>query len=420
MALFRWLARKLFGQKKRDISRLEDQDVELVSEEVDLGGGPLKPGNRRRALRDPRLLPKRKPTGLSPLKRKRHFTKERADRLFSRTLRTRNRQIRDLLTDPEQLASLQLPHWESEEEIAAALGITLKQLQHFTIHRHRDKVSHYVTFRVAKRQGGHRLIMAPKQRLKSYQRTILTKLLNKLNPPPYAHAFVRGRSVKTNAVPHVGKKLVVRIDLKDFFPSVTFPRVRGFFLALGYSYPVATTLAMLVTECERQPVCHNGERYLVPVGERHCVQGAPTSPAVCNQIARKMDHRLAGLGRKIGFDYTRYADDLTFSGESEDALKSLLGWTSKIVRDEGFELNFSKTRILRSGGCQKVTGVTVNKVLGMSRKERRLLRARLHRYQSSDQKDPMTKKELDGKLAYLAMLNEEQAQVLRERYPDFR
>lgn len=419
MALFRWIAEKLLGPAKRDVSRLENDDLDLVDESVDLSGGPLKPGHHRKALRDRRLLPKRKASGFSPFKRKRYFSQEEAYRLFSRTQRTNNRRLRDLLPDFDQLNRLGLPRWETESDLASALGLTLPQLHHFAIHRYRDRVSHYVTFRVAKRSGGERLIMAPKKKLKEIQRKVLRKVLDQLPTPSHAHGFVKGRSVRSGADKHAGKKVVVKLDLADFFGTVTFPRVRGFFIGLGYGYPVATSLAVLTTACERQPVKVEDVLYQVPVGERHCIQGAPTSPALCNQIARKMDNRLNGLAQKIGFEYTRYADDLTFSGDDASKVKHLLSLARKIIEDEGFKIRPDKTRIMRAGGRQQVTGVTVNKVVGLSRKERRKLRALLHRLQNEAKPDPGELARARGKLAYLAMLNLDQAQALRERYPLF-
>ena len=420
MALFRWISDKLFGPPKRDVSRLEDQDVNLVDEKIDLSGGPIKPGHRRRALRDRRLLPKRKASGLSPFdrKRKRLMQADEAKRLFSATQLTRNRVLRDLDTDEEQLQRFGLPLWRKEGDVAAALQLSLKELYHYSIHRHRDRVSHYVTFAIPKRKGGERLIMAPKRRLKEIQRVVLRELLDNLPVPSSAHGFCKNRSVKTGAAGHVGKAVVVKMDLKDFFPSVTFPRVRGLFISLGYSYPVATTLAVLATESQRQPVLVEGQLFHVPVGSRHCVQGAPTSPAICNQIARRMDHRLAGLARKLGFTYTRYADDLVFSGDDRGKVKSLLGLSRRIITEEGFTVHPDKTTISRKSSRQTVTGVVVNDTLGLSRQERRKLRAQLHRLSQQSEIDPKELARLKGKLAYLHMLNPDQAQALRCRLPD--
>jgi retron-type reverse transcriptase len=339
-----------------------------------------------------------------------------AGRLFGGTLRTRNRNLRDLLTDEKQLERLGLPVWKSEEDLAQALGISLRELWFFAIHRERERQPHYVTFSIPKRHGGKRLIMAPKRRLKAIQRKLLALLVEKLPVSEHAHAFRRGHSIRTGAEPHVGKRFVLKLDLKDFFPSVTFARVRGLLIAFGYGYPVATTLAVLMTEAERQPVEVDGNVFHVPVGERHCVQGAPTSPGICNALLLRLDHRLAGLARKRGVFYTRYADDLSFSGELDrKAAQQLRAVVEHIVAAEGFVINADKTRLMGKGGRQTVTGVVVNLTLGLSRQERRRLRAMAHRLGRPETKDATSSclAALEGKLAYLSMLNPQQASRLR-------
>lgn len=410
--------KRLVGlEARRNIARLPDaeHDVDLVEESVDLSGGPVKPNRLRLALRDARLLPKRKPAQpLRPLvyavrKRPSYFSADEAARLFAGTLRTRVRSIRDLKTDEAQLQRYGLPIWRGEADVAQALGVSVKRLRYFSIHRERERVNHYVTFAIPKRGGGERLILAPKTELKKLQRALLKLLAEKLPVSEHAHGFRAGRSIRTNAAPHVGKRVVVKLDLKDFFPSVHIGRVRGLLVALGYSYPVAATLAVLMTEAPRQPVEENGVVVHVPVGSRHCVQGAPTSPALCNAVVVKLDRRLAGLARRFGFDYTRYADDLTFSAATDAGVGGLIRLASGIVREEGFEVNRAKTLVMRSGGRQSVTGVVVNRQLGLSRQERRLVRAQLYRRQR-DRLPPDVG--LQGKLAYVRMLNPEQAHAL--------
>jgi RNA-directed DNA polymerase len=344
----------------RNVAALAVTNDASVEEEVITAAGPLKPQHRRLILRDKRLLPK------PPIKFDRYvwprpkkprvFSKAEAGRLFSATLRTRDRNIRDLAADREQLARYGLPIWESEADLAAALSISVGQLQHYSIHRERERASHYVCFAVRKRSGGERLIYAPKRRLKALQRRLQGLLVRKLPVSAHAHGFVPGRSIATNAAPHVGKAVVVKFDIKDCFPTIHFGRVRGLLLALGYSYPLATTLAVLMTEAPRQPFEIGSALYYVPIGPRVCVQGAPTSPGLCNAVMLKLDRRLAGLAKAEGFAYTRYADDLTFSGDKEEAVDRLLACVPRIVEAEGFALNASKTRIMRRGGRQTVTG----------------------------------------------------------------
>jgi hypothetical protein len=383
---------------------------------------PLKAKHRRLALRDGRLLPKEKPkvkrwTWPRP-QRVIVMSEDEARRLFSETMRTRNRDLRDLVIDPQQLKRYGLPLWQTEDDVAKALGISIKEFRFYTVHRRAERFPNYIAFTLPKRNGGERLIMAPKTRLKAIQRKLVSLLVHRLPVSDCSHGFRKGSSVRTAAEPHVGKRVILHLDLKDFFHSVTFARVRGLLIALGYSYPVATSLAVLMTEPPRQPVEIDGTVYHVPVDYRRCVQGAPTSPGICNTMALRMDRRLAGMARKLGFDYSRYVDDLVFSGDDPDRLNVLRFRASRIIREEGFEVNRDKTRIFRSGGCQRVTGVVVNRVLGLSRQERRRLRAMIHRLkqdQAAGLPDDGRLSYLRGKLAYLAMLNPGQAEKLRER-----
>lgn len=417
VGVFSWL-RSLFRRPVvRDVSALGGDDAALTVEVVDTSGGPLKPNHRRLALRDPRLLPKAKgrqgANSWSRRKKAKIMDADEANRLFSDTMRTNDRKIRDLAHDPEQLQRYGLPQWTSEMDVARALGLTLKQLRYYSIHRHRETTSHYVAFAIPKRDGGHRIIHAPKKQLKQIHRTLNQKLVSKLPVSSFAQGFLRKRSVATNAGPHVGKTVVIRLDLKDCFPSIHFGRVRGLLISLGYSYHVATCLSVLMTEAPRQPVEAEGKIYHVPVGPRACVQGAPTSPGLCNSVLMRLDRRLAGVAKKYGYSYTRYADDMTLSGDDPARAKPLINFVRKIVAEEGFQLNESKTRILRRGQCQRVTGVVVNETAGLSRTQRRRLRAAIHQLNPNDD---AKRRHLEGKLAYLQMLNADQAKPLQQAF----
>lgn len=422
MSLLNWLARFLAPRPVvRDVSALSAAAVgdgaAMRHETVETRGKPLKPGNLRRVVRDPRLLPKAKPIAAAFRRRKKskEFSAQEADRLFSQTMRTRDRNVRDLAVDLEQLRRYGLPEWTTEEGLATALNLTVKQLRHYSLHRQRDATSHYVCFAIRKRSGGQRLIHAPKRRLKAIQRTLDATLTSKLPVSPHAHGFRKGRSIATNAAPHVNKAVVIKLDIADCFPTIHFGRVRGLLIAYGYSYPVAQTLAVLMTEAPRQPVEVGESLFHVPVGPRVCVQGAPTSPALCNAVLRRLDYRLAGLARKHGFDFTRYADDLTFSGDDLGKIKLIVTLAARIAREEGLPLNRRKTRILRRGQRQSVTGVTVNSTVGLSRRERRRLRAALHQQRQSMDSPPEIERRLRGNLAYLHMLNPAQAAALVAR-----
>ncbi|MFZ5440017.1 MAG: reverse transcriptase family protein [Myxococcota bacterium] len=420
LGLWNWLLR-LFGAGgsiERQVTRLPahgetGRAADVVTETVRLSG-VLKPQHRRRIVRDLRLLHDKARPVRWAFNFKRKMEPGEARRLFAGTLRTKNREHRTLAADEEQLQRHGLPLWRSEEELAAALGLTVKQLRHFSIHRTRERAPHYLAFAIPKRSGGERVIHAPKKRLKRVLRTVHALLVSKLPVHDAAHGFVKGRSVKTNAAPHAGRAVVVKLDLKDFFPTVTYARVRGLLIALGYGYPVAATLAALMTESERQPVELDGQVLHVPVGPRACVQGAPTSPGLCNAVVRRMDARLSGLAKKLGFTYTRYADDLAFSGDDAKQVDALLHRATRIIATEGFVVNGEKTRVMRRGGAQRIAGVTVNQVVGLSRQERRRLRAEAHQLKQRGA-TPKEQAAHDGRLAWVQMLNAAQADALRKR-----
>jgi len=429
MSLGGWIKSIFGGSRRRDIARLSTsatgqglEGSDAVEEKVSASGGPLKEHHRRLALRDQRLLPKIKSPArqLGFTKKKRVMSVAEADRLFGGTMRTRNRNLRDLLTDEAQLKRYDLPVWKSEEDVAKALGISLKELWFFAIHRERERQPHYVTFAIPKRSGGKRLIMAPKRRLKAIQRKLLEVLVEKLPLSKNAHAFRRGHSIRTGAEPHVGKRFLLKMDLKDFFPTVTCARVRGLLIAYGYGYPVATSLAVVMTEAERQPVEVEGMVFHVPVGQRYCVQGTPTSPGICNALLLRLDHRLAGLAKKRGLVYTRYADDLTFSGALDRAAADYFRRVvNRIVAEEGFVIHRDKTRLMGQGNRQTVTGVVVNRTLGLSRQERRRLRAAAHQLgrQNGGVDLGARQARFQGKVAYLSMLNPQQALPFKPSIP---
>jgi retron-type reverse transcriptase len=231
----------------------------------------------------------------------------------------------------------------------------------------------YVSFEVPKASGGTRAIHAPIAPLKEIQRTILREILAPLPVHPACHGFVPKHSTVSNASPHLRAAVVVKTDLRDFFPSVHYRRVRGFFLQVGYNEEVATLLARLTTHRPTLP-----DKRVVWPGA--LPQGAPTSPALANLVCRRLDQRLAGLARRAGATYTRYADDLTFSfaKELEISLSRFLWWVDQICQQEGFAEHAGKRRVLRRASQQRVTGLVVNDTLSVPRAARRRFRAILH------------------------------------------
>ncbi len=307
------------------------------------------------------------------LQRKQLDRKSFGEEVWGVTERQRNAAV-----DEAKLQRFNLPVLHTERDLAVWLDLPLSRLRWFTHDKPAETVWHYVRYTVPKRRGGERTILAPKRELKALQRKVLQDILMRVPAASCAHGFVPERSIVTNAEPHVGKQVVLNLDLKDFFPSITFGRVRGLFIAWGYPFSVASALALLCTEHEREAFDRDGKTYFVSIGPRCLVQGAPTSPALANLIAWRLDRRLTGLAAKHGFAYTRYADDLTFSGDDVNAALRILDVAQRIIGDEHFEVNPGKTRIFRRSSRQVVTGLVVNDQLGTPRQVRRRLRAILH------------------------------------------
>ena len=285
-------------------------------------------------------------------------------------------------SDPVKLAHFGLPKVDTIEQLAQAMGVELKALRFLAYNRRVATVTHYRRFLLPKKTGGHRLISAPMRRLKAAQRWVLTHILDKVTLHEAAHGFRHGRSIVSNARPHVGADVVINLDLKDFFPSISQPRVKGVFKSLGYSEAVATALSLVCTEPEVDEVVLDGQTFYVARGLRHLPQGSPASPGVTNLLCRRLDARLAGLARALDFVYTRYADDLTFSARGLAAASvpvgKLLRGVADIVQHEGFTVHPSKTRVMRRGRQQEVTGVVVNDKLSVDRETMRKFRATLY------------------------------------------
>ena len=288
--------------------------------------------------------------------------------------------LADKKSNSVQLQKFQLPDFADAAALAAAMQIEVGQLSFLAYNRRVTKVSHYQRFYMQKKSGGQRLISAPMPRLKKIQYWILENILNKVPVHGQAHGFKVASSIVTNALPHVGQDVVVNLDFKDFFPTVNFIRIKGVFTNLGYSSHIATILASLCTEPDVDQMEMDNLTYFVAKGPRVLPQGAPTSPMLTNILCFKLDKRLSGLANKNGFNYSRYADDLSFSakGDSTENLTKLLWAVRKVTESEGFVLHPEKLRIMRKGARQEVTGLVVNEQLGISRKTLRKFRALLH------------------------------------------
>lgn len=319
--------------------------------------------------------------------------------------------LTDTTLDTDKLTSQNLPVMATGADLAMMLGLSLQRLQWLTYHRRTTALVHYHRFGIPKKTGGTRAISAPKPALKSAQAWVLKNILSRLVPAPEAHGFVSHRSIVSNASPHVGRAVVVNLDLKDFFPSITFVRVRGLFHHLGYNRQVSTLLALLCTEPPRARVELDGRALFVALSDRSLPQGACTSPAITNALCHRLDRRLSGLAAKHNWAYTRYADDLTFSGNDPKATPKILKSVRAIITAEGLVEHPTKTHVMRRARRQEVTGVVVNTRVSFARDDYKLLRAILHNaardglHTQNRDNHPNFAAWLSGKIAYAKMVD---------------
>ncbi len=322
------------------------------------------------------------------------------------------------------LADLKLPQLATTPDLADWLSLTPDQLTRFADLRGLSArcpshfAQHYRHHLQPKRAGGLRLIEEPKPFLKTLQRRILSGMLSYVPPHDAAFGFRAGRNCIQAAAKHAGEAVVISFDLADFFPGIGFARIYALFRTLGYPPQVARALAGLTTAITPPDILQaEGLSARESLTHRHLPQGAPTSPALANLVAHRLDRRLTGLARSVGAAYTRYADDLTFSGDTCIA-EILTRAVPQIVREENFRLNPAKTRITRATDRQSVTGIVVNQRANIPRPDYDRLKAVLHHLtRTSDPRraDPAFLARLSGQIAWVEQVNPARGHRLRGR-----
>ena len=329
-----------------------------------------------------------------------------------------------------------IPKIETVGELAGWLNVSVSELEWFADLKRLNSrtgnydgpVSHYHYKILAKKNGNIRLIEAPKLRLKELQRLILAELLEKVPSHQAAHGFLKGHSIKTFAAPHVGKRVVLRMDLRDFFASIYGARVQAFFRTAGYPNAVADLLGGICTNAAPRRMWKQAGKELDPMAQagalysrRHLPQGAPTSPALANLCAWRVDCRLSGLAEAAGAAYTRYADDLAFSG-AEDFDRCVERFSLRaaaILLEEGFTVHHRKTRVMRRGGRQYLAGLLTNEHINVVRDDFDRLKAILtncvrHGAESQNRDGhPAFRMHLDGRVGFVEMVNPAKGARLR-------
>jgi RNA-directed DNA polymerase len=333
-----------------------------------------------------------------------------------------------------------VPKIETVGELADWLQISVTELEWFADLRRMcarpqsgrvaGPMGHYHYRVLAKQGSGIRLIESPKPKLKELQRRILAGILEMVPVHDAVHGFVKGRSIRTFAAPHAGRRVVLRMDLKDFFASISGSRVQALFRTAGYPEAVADRLGEICTNAAPRALWNAlGKGLDTPTmadaralySWRHLPQGAPTSPMLANLCFYRADCRLSGLAEAAGANYTRYADDLAFSGEEEfkRGVERFATRAAAIVMEEGFRVQHRKTRVMRPGVRQYLAGIVVNERVNVLRADFDRLKAILtncarHGPESQNREGhPAFRSHLDGRVGFAESVNPAKGARLR-------
>ena len=329
--------------------------------------------------------------------------------------------LKDKNFNEEKLKSYNLFIIKDSKDLALKMGIRLRELRFLVYSQKLSLYSNYTNFKMSKKSGGFREISAPKPLLKKLQTWILDNILNKIQIRDEANGFIKNRSIISNAKPHLNKKVVINLDFQNFFPTISYARVYGLFYSLGYSKEVATLLALISTQEEKEEITLDNQTFYLYKGKRYLPQGSPASPMITNLICRKLDSRISGIAKKFEFNYTRYADDITLSSNSYENISKILFYVKKISNEEGFNIHPNKTRVMKKGDRQEVTGVVVNEKLSINKKGLKKFRALLFQIENYgiDGKEWRGNKNIIpaiwGYANFIAMVDREKGNIYKTR-----
>ncbi|WGQ11862.1 reverse transcriptase family protein [Pedobacter gandavensis] len=323
--------------------------------------------------------------------------------------------IKDLQEYASHLVAGNLPVIFSPLHWSKMMGLEYVEL--FSILENRN--NYYKQFRIRKKKGGFRYIDAPKPELYSIQNWIKCFILDQLKFPAELTSYQKGKSIIDNARPHVGKELIVKFDLRNFFESVTEDKVLGVFRMLGYNTAVSIDLAKAC--CIDIIPEHNRGNRKYPFA---CLpQGSPSSPGISNVSAAMLDYRLTAYATSRNLNYTRYADDITFSGCINR--KPALGSIKQIVKEEGFLLNAAKTSYVHRSHQQLVTGLSVNEGISIPKKNRKHIHTHLHNcinfgpyanLERMEVKKRNYREWLLGNIIFIQMIHPNEGKLMRKKF----
>lgn len=247
---------------------------------------------------------------------------------------------------------------------------------------------HYNTYYLPKKSGGKRIINCPGKNLKTIQRWILINYLDKLEVNKRANGFVKERGIKRNALFHLNKKYILTIDIKNFFPSITQKQV---FETLNEHFKEKDFSLKIAKLCTYQ---------------RRLPQGAPTSPVLSNLVFKKIDDEIMQFCNSELINYSRYADDLTFSSDNKSSLQYLYKYLNDLLYKNNFNINKKKTRYLSGKGKMSITGISINTgIPKVNSKLKRKVRTELHHYIIKDQQQNLNK--IAGYISFISSIEDD-------------
>jgi retron-type reverse transcriptase len=274
----------------------------------------------------------------------------------------------------------------------------LTHISQYTLYQlSKNSNEYYKVFDIPKKSGGYRQISQPSKKLKAIQAWILFNILYKLNVSTSSKGFEKGHSIIDNAEPHKFSNEILTIDLRDFFPSINRSKVYNVFKTIGYNSVISAIFTNICSFEDSLP------------------QGSPCSPRLANLILWTLDIRIQGYVGKRGITYTRYADDLTFSGLSPQKLINIYSTIRKIIEDEGFKINNNKTRMSGAARAKKVTGLVLSdQGFGIGHKKSNEIRSKIkHLTMTKEQTNLKLLSEVHGWLSYLNGVDKKRHQILK-------
>lgn len=332
-----------------------------------------------------------------------------------------------------------LPRIDSIPDLASVLDLDIGRLQWLADTKHWNRRArpgplHHYRYEWRTRPGRiPRLLEIPEDRIRRAQRRLLTRVLALIPANDAAHGFIPGRSARTGAALHAASDIVISLDLTTFFARVTAGRIYGTLRQAGYVEAVAHVITGLCTNAvpsrvlaAMPPGGSPDERFALrrALATSHLPQGAPSSPMLANLAIRRLDSRLTGWADAVGATYTRYADDLAFSGDGALARRpdAFIRGAQRIIEDEGHTANAHKTRVRRQGARQSVTGIVVNQHLNVSRADYDRLKATIHNcvvhgpHGQNHRRLADFRAHLLGRISWVESLNPQRGEKLRAEF----